>query len=89
MALGALPSDIRRAVLGEAALMATLGTAIGLAGALALARVVESLLFGVSPSDPVTLAVVAAGASGAAIVAAWIPARRAMRVDPMVALRAE
>jgi|SRR5829696_458417 len=88
MALGAMPSDVRRAVLGEAFLMAALGTGIGIAGALGLARFVKSLLFGVSPSDPVTLVVVAVVLAGA-VLAAWIPARRAMRVDPMVALRLE
>ena len=89
IALGALPSDIRRAVLGEAVVMAGTGIAIGLAGALMLSRFITSLVFEVSPSDPLTLIAVAVVLCASAIVAAWLPARRAMRVDPMIALRAE
>jgi predicted permease len=89
MALGAVPADIRRAVLGEALVLAGIGTALGLAGAWALARVMTTLLYEVSATDPATLASVALVLALSAVIAAWLPARRAMRVDPMVALRAE
>ena len=89
MALGATAADIRRAVLGEAVVLAGLGTAIGVAGALALGRFMKSMVFEVSASDPATLAAVASILSSAAVLAAWLPARRAMGTDPMVALRAD
>ena len=65
------------------------GIAIGLAVSLALTRVMAALLFGVGPMDPVTYAAVSAGLAAVALLAAWLPARRAARVPPMVALRAE
>jgi predicted permease len=89
MALGAVPADIRRAVLGEALVLAAIGTVLGLAGAAALARIMKTLLYEVSATDPWTLVSVAMVLSLAAVIAAWLPARRAMLVDPMVALRAE
>jgi predicted permease len=89
MALGAVPSDIRRAVLGEAFVLATVGAALGLAGALALSRLMKTMLFETSASDPWTFATTAAVLALAALLAAWLPARRAMRVDPMVAMRVE
>jgi putative ABC transport system permease protein len=87
MALGAMPSDVRRTVLGEAFTIAAVGTVLGVAGALALGRYMRSMVYEVSPSDPLTLAAVAVVLCGSALLAAWMPARRAMRVDPMVALR--
>lgn len=89
MALGAMPGDIRRAVLGEALLLAGIGIGLGVAGALSLARFMRSLVFEVSPTDPLTLISVGCVLAGAAVLAAWMPSRRAMRVDPMIALRAE
>jgi putative ABC transport system permease protein len=89
MALGALPRDIRRAVVGEAVLLSGIGLALGVAGALAVTRVMRSMLFEVSPSDPASFGVTVAVLAATAVAAAWVPARRAMRVDPMVALRAE
>lgn len=89
MALGAMPSDIRRAVLGEAMLLTGTGTAIGLAGALALGQYLHSMVYEVSTSDPLTLAAVALILMVAGVLAAWRPARRAMAAHPMVALRAE
>ena len=89
MALGAVPRDIRRSVVGEAALLAGVGLSIGVAGALLVTRVMSAMLFEVSPTDPVSFGVTVAVLGLTALLAAWVPARRAMRVDPMVALRAE
>lgn len=75
--------------LGEGTLLALVGVAIGLAGAFALTRLISRLLFGVSPTDFVTFAVVSLLLFGVALLASYIPARRAMNVDPMVALRSE
>ena len=89
MALGALPGDIRRAVVGEAMVLAGIGLVVGVGGALAVTRVMSSMLFEVSAADPASFAVTIVTLAGSALAAAWVPARRAMRVDPMVALRAE
>ena len=70
-------------------LTAAAGTAIGLVGAAGLTRVLESLLFGVKPTDPLTLGVVAALLLAVALVACYLPARRAARIDPLIALRAD
>jgi ABC-type antimicrobial peptide transport system permease subunit len=69
--------------------LAVAGVAIGAAAALLLTREMQSLLYNVSPFDPVTMAVVAAGLVAVALVACWLPARRAANVDPMTALRHE
>jgi putative ABC transport system permease protein len=87
MALGAQPRDIRRDVMGEAVKMAAVGVALGLAGAAALTKLLGAMLHEVSPTDPATFGAVAAMLAATALLAAWVPARRAMRVDPMVALR--
>jgi ABC-type antimicrobial peptide transport system permease subunit len=89
MALGAQPGDLRGMVVSEALRMGIAGLAIGLAGALAASRLLGTMLFNVSPSDPVTFAAVGGLLLGVVLVAAYLPARRATRVDPMVALRAE
>ena len=89
MALGAQRADVRRMVVGEGMKLAGLGIAIGVAGALGLARVLTALLYGVKAYDPVTFASVAAVLGVTALVACWIPASRATRVDPLVALRYE
>jgi putative ABC transport system permease protein len=89
MALGAQRSDVLRLVLGEGARMAALGVLIGIAASLAITRVMSTLLFGISATDPLTFVGLAVLLSVAALLASYIPARRAMRVDPMVALRYE
>ena len=89
MALGARSSDVIKLILGKGALLSLVGVVIGSAGALALTRLMGTLLFGVSPTDPVTFVTVAAILIGIALLACWIPARRATKVDPMVALQYE
>ncbi|MDA0311712.1 MAG: FtsX-like permease family protein [Gemmatimonadetes bacterium] len=89
MALGAERSVVSRMVLKQALMLAGGGVEIGLLGALGLTRLMSSLLFGVSPLDPLTFASVAAALSAVALVASYLPARRASLVDPVVALRAE
>jgi putative ABC transport system permease protein len=86
-ALGAGPRDLIRMVLGQGLLLTLLATAIGLGAALLITRFMATMLFGVAPRDPLTFALVAAVLTTVAIVATWVPARRAMKVNPMVALR--
>ena len=87
MALGARPADLFRLILGQALSLVVVGVAAGLAGSLVLTRFLSSLLYGVSATDPLTFAGVAAILAGVAILAACIPARRVMRLDPLSALR--
>lgn len=89
MAIGARRADVLRLVLGEGARMAALGVVIGLGASLALIRVMTTLLFGISATDPLTFVAVAVLLSLVALAASYIPARRAMRVDPMTALHYE
>ena len=89
IALGAARGDVLRLVLGQGVWTTAIGVAIGIAGSLALTRAMHSLLFGVSPTDSVTLAGVVLLLAGVSLLACWIPTRRAMRVDPIVALRHE
>jgi putative ABC transport system permease protein len=89
VALGASRQDVLRLVLGEGMRITLIGVAIGIAAAFGLTRLITTLIFGVGASDPLTFAAVAILLSGVALFACYIPARRAMRVDPMVALRYE
>ena len=89
VALGADRGDVLRMILGQGLRTIFIGVAIGIAGSLALTRAVESLLFGVTPTDPLTFGGVTLLLVGAALLACFIPARRATKVDPMVALRYE
>jgi putative ABC transport system permease protein len=89
MALGARNADVLRMVLRRTAALVSAGLAIGTAGALAVTRVLAKFLFEVRPTDPLTFVVVVLVLAAAALAAGWIPARRATRVDPMVALRYE
>jgi putative ABC transport system permease protein len=89
IALGAGKSSIFRLVVGQAMTLVGISLVVGLAGAFAATRLLNSLLFGVGASDPVTFIAIVLLVSAVAFVAAWLPARRATRVDPIIALRAE
>jgi putative ABC transport system permease protein len=89
MALGAQKADLLRRVIGQGLTPVLLGLGVGIIGALGFTRVLSSLLFGVTPTDLLTFSVVSLILTGVAAVASYIPAWRAMKVDPTVALRYE
>ena len=89
LALGAQATSVLRLILGQGLRLAVVGVALGLLGAIALTRLLQGLLFGISASDPLTFAVIALLLVGVALLACWIPARRATKVDPLEALRSE
>jgi predicted permease len=89
MALGAQPANVLRLVLGEGAVLAAIGVVIGVVGALFATPLIQSWLFEIGRADPMTFAAVAAGLVVVSLVASYIPARRATRVDPLLAMRAD
>jgi putative ABC transport system permease protein len=89
MALGAKSTDVLKLVVGQGVLLAVIGVGVGLAAAACLTQVMSSLLYGVGTHDPLTFSVIALLLLGIAALACYIPARRATKVDPMVALRYE
>jgi putative ABC transport system permease protein len=89
MALVARPAQVRNLILRQGMAMALTGVVAGSVASLALARVPSKLLYGVSPSDPVTFVAVVFALAGVALAAIYIPARRAVRIDPVVAIRYE
>jgi ABC-type antimicrobial peptide transport system permease subunit len=89
MALGARPAGIQALVIGQGARLLAIGVGLGLAGGLAMRRILSGLLFGVSATDPPTLLGAVTLLTGVAIAACWLPARRASAIDPLAALRHE
>jgi putative ABC transport system permease protein len=89
VALGAQPRDVSWMVLRRSLLLCVVGSTIGLAVALGFSRLLVSLLYGVAPTDPLTFTGVALLTASLTVAASYLPARRAMKVDPMVALRHE
>jgi putative ABC transport system permease protein len=89
MALGATRADVSKLIVGQGMALTLAGVAIGVVASLAVVRFLRTMLFGVSPYDPATFVVIASLLCGVACVAAFVPGRRASRVDPMVALRYE
>jgi putative ABC transport system permease protein len=89
MALGAQKWDVLKLAVGQGLKLVAVGVGIGLLGALALTRVMSSLLFGISATDPATLVTISLILVAVALLASYIPARRAAKVDPLIALRYE
>jgi ABC-type antimicrobial peptide transport system permease subunit len=89
IALGARPADVQRMVIRRGLLLTLGGIAIGMTGAWMLTRFLAAVLYGIEPTDPMTFGGVAAVLTLAALLASWLPALRAARVDPVEALRAE
>ena len=87
MALGALPAHVLALVVGHGMRLAAVGLALGVAVALGVTHFVRGFLYGVSPADPLTFVAILVVLATVTLVATWLPARRAARVDPMIALR--
>ncbi len=89
MAIGAQPRDVFRMILGQGMVLTAIGIVVGLAGAYGLTRLMRSMLFGVEPTDPLTFTAIAVLLIGVALLACYLPGRRATKVDPMISLRYE
>jgi predicted permease len=89
VALGAQGADVLRLVIGQGMILAIIGVAVGVGGAIGLTRLMKTLLYGVTATDPLTFIAISLLLSFVALLACWIPARRAAKVDPMIALRCE
>ena len=89
VALGARRHDVLKLIIGEGLRLTLIGIAFGIAGSLVLARFLSSMLYGVTPTDPLTVAAVSCLLLLVALLACYLPARRAMRLDPLAALRCE
>ena len=83
------PGDVVRLVVGQGMQLAVIGLGVGLIAALAATKLMADMLFGITPRDPVTFGIIAFLLAGVALLASWIPARRAVRTDPTTALRTE
>ena len=88
-ALGAEPSGVVRLVVAQGTRVAAVGAGIGVIAAFGLTRLMSKLLYGVTPSDPITFVVVTLALCAVAVVASYLPARRATRIDPLMALRSD
>ena len=87
IALGAPAASVLRLVLRQGLLLVSIGLALGVAAAVAITRVIRTFLWGITPTDPVTFMIVSAALAATALIARYVPARRALKIDPIIALR--
>jgi putative ABC transport system permease protein len=89
IALGAPKASVLRLILRQGLMLVASGMALGMLAAIALTQVIRSFLWGITPTDPVTFAIVSAALTALALIACYVPARRALKIDPIIALRIE